>query len=496
MPDTIPQDVVEEDQVLRGADNKKAFKTIAESNMEMSSSHPNKEDTVVTEPPIATTKHPMTTTMHPMTTTKHPMTTTRHPMTTTGHPMTTTRPPVVPKPIVNITHITRPYIICSSYWEQQSNAILNMFSMQRWANSLGMTVVEPFVCQSELKFPPEVLYNNTLANTLRLRDYIDLDYWNTQAKKVGIPPLESWENFSHQSAKKIILVILPYSGAGGTYDNDKIKNHPECNKAKSDFFNKHGKVFHSLQFEVIRNVCISFNRYIIPPEKFNADLQIANNKGATVWITEWQGVENGRVAFTGLGYNKFGRTFDGESTYLAMIKPSSRLLKDSQRYVNEVLVTKFNQFDAVVARNKPLYSTVDWYVHHFNDCVSQLEKHTRSVKNKMFLAIDMGRFGDMVRANKFDYNSQGKYTGNGKYLYQRYLNVVYGSKSIDSYENDFVRVTNGIVDSGYIGALQRTIALHANHVFVVGGHSAFQRILIKQFDEQKKSNAVTKICFN
>ena len=290
--------------------------------MEMSSSHPNKE---VTEPPIATTKHPMT---------------------TTRHPMTTTRSPVVPKPIVNITHITRPYIICSSYWEQQSNAILNMFSMQRWANSLGMTVVEPFVCQSELKIPPEVLYNNTMANTLRLCNYIDLDYWNTQAKKVGIPPLESWENFSHQSAKN----HFGYSGAGGTYANDEIKNHPQCNKAKSDFFDKHGKVFHSLQFEVIQNVCISFNRYIIPPEKFNAGLQIANNKGATVWITEWQCVENGRVAFTELGHNKFGRTFDGESTCLAMIKPSSRLLKDSQRY--EVLGTKFNQFDAVVARNK------------------------------------------------------------------------------------------------------------------------------------------------
>ena len=262
------------------------------------------------------------------------------------------------------------------------------------------------------------------------------------------------------------------------------------------FFDKHGKLFHSLQFEVVRNVCISFDHYIIPPETFNAGLQLENNKGATVWITEWQGVENGRVEFAGLGHNKFGRTSDDESTYLAIIKPSSRLLTDSRRYVSEVLGAKFNQFDAIVARNKPLDDgrTVEWYVHRFNDCVSQLEQHTKLVKNKMFLAIDMGRFGDMVRANKFDYNSKGEYTGNGKYLYQRYLNVVYGSKSIDSYENDFLRVTNGIVDSGYIGALQRTIALHASHVFVVGGHSAFQRILIKQFDEQKKYNCVTKVC--
>ena len=476
---TITQDVVKENQVLYGAE------TITENDLEMSS---NQEDTsVVTKPSTASISSPVGTT-------KPPMETTNPPMATTKLSVTTTKSPMAPKPIVNITHKYHPYTIGSSYWEQQSNAILNMFSLQRWANSLGMTVVEPFVCQSELKFPPEILHTNSLADTLRLSDYIDLDYWNTKAKQVGIPPLESWENFSHHSVKKIILVILPYSGVGGTYVNDEIKNHPQCNKAMLDFFGKHGKLFRSLQFEVVRSVCISFDNYIIPPETFNAALQLENNKGATVWITEWQGVENGRVAFTELGHNRFGRTFDGESTYLAMIKPSSRLLNDSQRYVSEVLGTNFNQFDAVVARNKPLDDghTIEWYVNHFNDCVSQLEQHTKSIKSKMFLAIDLGRFGDMVSANKFDYNSQGNYTGNGKYLYQRYLNVVYGKKSIDGYENDFVRVANGIVDSGYIGALQRTIALHASHVFVVGGNSAFQRILIEQFDEQ---NTVTKVCF-
>ena len=107
----------------------------------------------------------------------------------------------------------------------------------------------------------------------------------------------------------------------------------------------------------------------------------------------------------------------------------------------------------------------------------------------------MGKFGDRVLADKFDYNSQGEYTGNGQYLYKRYLTIVYGNKSIDSYENDFVRVTNGIVDTGYIGALQRTIALHANHVFLVGGHSSFQKIIIKHFFDQKKHSSITKLCF-
>ena len=242
MPGIIAQDIVKENQVLYGAE------TINENDLEMSS---DQEDTpVVTKPSIASISSPMAIIKPPLTTTESPVTTTKPSMETTKPPVATTRPPwQLPtplwqppsllwclKPVANVTHKFRPYAICSSYWEQQSNAILNMFSMQRWANSLEMTVVEPFVCQSELKFPPEILHTNVLANSLRLSDYIDLDYWNAQAKKVGIPPLESWENFSHHSVKKIILVILPYSGAGGTYANDEIKTHPQCNKAMSEFF--------------------------------------------------------------------------------------------------------------------------------------------------------------------------------------------------------------------------------------------------------------------
>ena len=398
-------------------------------------------------------------------------------------------------PVANVTHILRRYTVCSSYWEQQSNAILNLFSLQRWANSLGMTVVEPFVCQSELKFPPEVLNNNTLTNTLRLRDYLDIDYWNAEARKRRVASLEEWENFVLHSTKKIILVIMPFLGAGGTYANDEIKSHPQCQKALSDFFDKHGKLFHSLQFDAVRNVCFSFDHYIIPPETFNAALQIKEGEDVTVWVTEWQGVDNGRVAFTGLQRNEFGRILEGESTYLTMIKPSSRLVNDSQRYVQQVLGVDFYQYEAVVIRHKMIAKRgKEWNVRRFNICASKLEIQTKSIANKIFLATDLGKFGDRINPHRLDYDSEGKYTGNGIYLFKRYLSIVYGNKSIDNYENDFVRVTNGIVDTGYIGALQRTIALYAKHVFLVGGHSSFQKIIREHFNEQHNSDAITKLC--
>ena len=396
------------------------------------------------------------------------------------------------EPYTGTPHSLHRYAICSSYWEQQSNGILNLFSLQRWANSVGMTVVEPFAYQSELTFPEQMLYNNTLADTLRLQDYLDLDYWNAETNKAGVPPLETWENFVVRSTKQIILVIMPYSGPGGTYTNDKIKNHSQCQEAMSDFFHEHNKLFHSLQFDVVRNVCFSFDHYVISAETFNAGLQIENGKDATVWITEWQGVDNGRVAFTRLKNNKFGRILGGESKYLAMIKPSSRLVNDSYRYVHEVLGVDFYQYDALVIRHKMIAKRgKEWNVRRFNECASQLEDHVHSITNKMFLATDLGKFGDKINPHRLDYDSQHRYTGHGIYLFKRYLSMVYGNKSIDSYENDFVRVSDGITDSGYIAALQRTIALHAKHVFLVGGHSSFQMII----KDQQNSNTVTKLCF-
>ena len=396
------------------------------------------------------------------------------------------------------------YALSSSYWEQQTNAAINMFCMQRWANSIGLTVVEPFVSQSELKFPVEILHNNTLDKTLRLSDYIDIDYWNAQTSEWrGVPPLETWENFVRHSTKHIVVVIMSHFGVGGTYINDEIKNHPNCYKWLSIFFSQHSVLFNSLQFQVVRNVCFSFFEHVMSVETFNAGLQIENEKDVTVWFTEWRGVENGRISFTKLGGNKYGRTQGGEYKLLSMIHSSSRLLNDSQRYVRQVLGAEFNEYDAVVIRVKPINGyTVEMNVKHYNDCASLLEQYIKSQKHmlslkqhKAFLAIDMGKFGDMVRADTFDYDSKGKYTGHGTYLFTRFLNIVSGSKTVREYDEDFVKVTNGVMDSGYVGALEKTIAVHAKHVLIVGGHSTFQKVIMQDFAKRHHGNSAMTLCY-
>jgi len=50
-----------------------------------------------------------------------------------------------------------------------------------------------------------------------------------------------------------------------------------------------------------------------------------------------------------------------------------------------------------------------------------------------------------------------KYHGEGTNLFESLVKIVYGNKSIDDYNNDFIRAANGIEDSGYIEGMQKTI---------------------------------------
>ena len=101
------------------------------------------------------------------------------------------------------------FAVCSSYWEQQTNALLNMWSFQKWANFTGFKTLEPFAGQSVLGFTDQILQDYNFTNVLRFRDYFDLDFWTNMTKEnYGIPPLNEWNKFALSPLKKTVIVIL------------------------------------------------------------------------------------------------------------------------------------------------------------------------------------------------------------------------------------------------------------------------------------------------
>ena len=403
------------------------------------------------------------------------------------------------------------YALSSSYWEQQTNAILNLYCFQRWANSVGLKVVEPFASQSKLQFPDEILYDyHNKSKTLHFHDYVDIEYYNSQTNLLGgVPALVPWVKFVRHSGKRIVvLIITHHCRPSGIYINDEIKasQHTACNKEMSLFYEKHSQLMHSLQFEVVRNICISIFKYsnVMSPEEFNSFLDLDNFKGdITLWVSEWRGIGTGRITFTGIRESEFYRLRGGKDHLLTMIRPSKRILSDSKRYVRQVLACNFNQYDAVVVRVRPFRNlTVEKNLLFFEDCATQLEQYLNGLKSrKTFLGISLGRFGDMDVLNyydhDFDHNSHGQYTGNGQKLLQRFLNIVYGAegKTINTYDDEFIRATGGLVDNGYIATVQKTIATHARSLVVLGGRSSFQRSIIVNY-QANNHTTIKRICYS
>ena len=394
------------------------------------------------------------------------------------------------KIVSNLEHAR--FAICTTFWEQQTNALLNMWSFLKWAKFTGFRVFEPFAHHSVFEFSNEVIQNYNATKILHFSDYIDLDLWTTLMKKHGLPPFEEWDAFAHSPLKRTVVVFLVYGSGGGGFVDDDINKHQHCKHRKEFFYKRFAKFFDKLQIEVVREVCLAFGSFTL--HQFNSFFLLNNE--THVWFTEWRGIEGGRMSITDHG--ELHRTSNGLDAILTMAKESPKVMKDARNYVNTILNTDFKKYTAVAFRATNKKTALagghsrEYIMQYFRDCAEKVEvellKNPSSIK---FLSIDLGRLGDLTSNWYFEINNDGNK------LFQFILNKVYGNKSIDEYENELIRGANGIDDSGYIGSMVKNIAENAGKLIVVGGHSNFQRSMIMNFQAINGNcqNCVVRICY-
>ena len=385
------------------------------------------------------------------------------------------------------------FAICSSYWEQQTNAVLNLWSLQKWANITGFRVVEPYAHQSTLGLTNEILENHNFTSALRFRDYFDLGYWTNITNKYGIPPMASWETFYVYSFRKIVVVIIVYEvSVIGQYEDSDINKHSDCVEEKEIFYAKHAELFDKLGLQVVRNVCYAFNFKIdfnnIELDRFNSYLLL--NHDISVWFSCWRGINYDRIPIS--DHEIIKREYGGVEKVLAMIKTSSRILADSRKFVNTILHNDFNGYTAVAFRTAGRRNALINHGSSRNDVIQYFHMCTKKIRyavmryamykfSSNFLSIDLGKFGDLTADRYFNVNQTGEYDGAGIQLFESLLQIVYGHKSIDEYQNELIRGANGIEDSGYIASMQKTIAENAKRLIMVGGKSSFQRSMVLNF---------------
>ena len=392
------------------------------------------------------------------------------------------------------------FAICSSYWEQQTNALYNMWSLQKWANITGFRILEPFSQGSNLEFSGGILYYSNFARSLRFGDYFDLDFWNNMTmKNYGVRPLENWSTYALSELRKTVVVILLYhTSPQGVYVDNDIGKHPKCVGMKKKFYNRHAKLFSELQIEAVRNTCFVFgsSHFTLSLQQFNSHIILDN---VNVWFSEWRGIWSGRIPIN--DHKELGRSYGGKEKIQTMVKASQRVLRDSKKYVNTYLKADFNEYTAIAFRTSNRKDVLIMKKKYSREQVFQyFYKCTEEVKNVLLqypsnhtsLSIDLGKYGDTAGSREYF-----KINGDGEKLFKYILKVIYGNKSIDEYHNELIKAANGIKDTGYIGLIEKTVAENGKRLIVVGGYSNFQASMVQKF-KAKHSNCqgcVIPICY-
>ena len=379
--------------------------------------------------------------------------------------------------------IYKKFAICHSYWEQQTNAVLNMWSFQKWAKKSGnYGVVEPFVHDSVLGFSEQNIIQRNFDTSLCFRDYFDLDQWNKGTEKYSIPPLVNWDEFVEHASRDIVLAVMVNSRPEGIFIGDDIKKNSQCRREIETFKPIVESLLGNLEFKVVKIVCYSILKtYSL--EEFNSPFDPNNN--GTVFFTKWTGI--GRVKINDESLHRYQ-----EPEMLSKILPNARIMSDSRNYVKHVLNADFSGYTAIVFRAIRRTQEMNFngfqktqILQHFYECIEELPNITKHYGLKSFLATDLGRFGDQTNKN----------SRNPMFLklFQHLINMVYGNKTVSEYEEDFVTAANGISDTGYIGTIQKAISLKAKCIVVIGGFSTFQDSLIAEFKEN--SHCITLLCY-
>ena len=386
------------------------------------------------------------------------------------------------------------YILVTLYAEQQVGAAMNMFSLQKWAKTVNSSVVEPFVLDSEFRLP-YVTPLKDLDSKLRFRDYFNINIWNELSIANNATPLTSWSDFLNKTPKNFIFVAVINAYKNVTQPvaiDDDIMSQYECKNTFDWFTHKLKDYIDLLQAKLVRRVCLSFLKTRMNISDFTQHIYGKIDPTDTiVWFQIWKGFAyNNRVRVIQQFFHRSRET-------LPMVHPSDRIIADAQKYVREYLGTEFGEYVGIsirtVTRAKYLTPPGEPNVYAlFTECFQDLkETIAQNITNeKIFMSMDLGRFGDKTQKI---FMSSPMIVAVEEMLFQTVYN---GSLKMPKWESSFVHSTNGIMDKGYIAAVQRTILDNSKCLVMFGGISNFQRSLLLEYKEKHGSNScVYEVCY-
>ena len=383
-------------------------------------------------------------------------------------------------------------ILVTFYREQQIGAAMSMFSLQKWATTVGALVVEPFVANSTFTLPT-ITSEQQLTHHLRFRDYFNIDIWTNMSIEKNVTPLISWDEFVNQVPKKFIFVMILkrlYKEERPIFIDDEIVQQAICNDAYVSFMKNYAfYVNNLLKTRLVRRVCLSFYKTIMHIDNFtNIIYGDFDSSDTMVWFYQWKGfAKTNRVRV-------FQDYLYRSPEILGMLHTSKKIADDSKNYIKNILRSEPGKYVAISTRTtlRAKHTPTINHTSFFHTCIDKLERVINSINGTdhvLFMSMDLGRFGDTAASS---YMSEELIN----YIKDRIFQVVYNnSLTMEQWEQSFIQTTNGIADNGYIAAMQRTILVNGKCLVMLGGASNFQRNLLLSYKENTNENCLYEVCY-
>ena len=359
------------------------------------------------------------------------------------------------------------YVLCLTYREQQTKAAFSMYSLQCWAKTLLVNIVEPFLHDSRLVVPLDASQNAMPA----FSDLFSLRHWDILTTKMGFAPLAPWRQFLSSAPREVVVVHLQYkAGSNGKGSHLAISTDYKegCTERrdfdqKLDYLARYG-------FRVVREVCVNFEHGDeISLLQFNTHvLGPYHPRDVSIVMNEWRGfsqINNGKRVL--INNACWQRDVSKSSLYLL---PSPHVYCEANNY-KKLYLGGGHDYISVIIRTEKVRLSVD-SEPEFQECLERTLKLLRSVQKtrklkSTFLSMDIGKYGSTSNASNFK-----------QFDYSDFISGIYGEgASVGMWEDTFERVSS-TREAGYIALLQKVLVAEAHCLIVVGGGSFQQHAVL------------------
>ena len=377
------------------------------------------------------------------------------------------------------------YVVAISLSGQQGAGIQALTSLQCWVSSfnLPMVILEPIMSKTVFVSIPRSSQNSFLT----FSDLFDIQHFNRISESLGYTLVATREQFFSTAPRNAIFVHVKSAPKNISTRESTAKvfwradEEQTCYQFEASRLGLLAKEQGFCFVRIVEAICSHKNilkvtdqevREVFFGDQLPQQVTLFFNKWETSWYVENDDLDN---PFT---CKRIGKNSSKEQ-----FLPSPRLVSDAKYYEthflqssNEVaLMLRIEHVIHFVRQQQRLSLTSTWTV---DECLTRAFKMTKEMQMSGYpmVTMDIGKFGSASLSQTLGVDIDDLSEKSKLMLTELYENKL----TFEEWEESFTKATGGVEHSGYIAALQRTLASRAKCLILVGGGN-FQDLALKDY---------------